>query len=135
VRYKRRSRFWWTFSIPSPGPFFQKREFFNSHRPLHSKPLAGLSIWRLGNGRTRIRDRAVDFILYALRFRDQVLAHDSRFPRRKAQSGSHHHARMQSRMMPNSTRIPIKEPQNRLKPTNKSINGVSRFPEILRFYK
>ena len=32
--YKRRSRFWWTFSIPPPGPFFQKREFFNSHFPI-----------------------------------------------------------------------------------------------------
>ena len=29
--YKRRSRFWWTFSIPRPRQFFQKREFFNSH--------------------------------------------------------------------------------------------------------
>ena len=29
--YKRRSRFWWTFSIPLPGQFFQKRGFFNSH--------------------------------------------------------------------------------------------------------
>ena len=29
--YKRRSRFWWTFSIPRLGPFFQKRGFFNSH--------------------------------------------------------------------------------------------------------
>jgi hypothetical protein len=29
--YKRRSRFWWTFSMPSPGPFSQKRGFFNSH--------------------------------------------------------------------------------------------------------
>jgi len=29
--YKRRSRFWWTFSIPSPGPFFSKQGFFNSH--------------------------------------------------------------------------------------------------------
>jgi hypothetical protein len=27
--YKRRSRFWWTFSIPRLGQFFQKREFFN----------------------------------------------------------------------------------------------------------
>src|SRR5690242_5346772 len=33
--YKRRSRFWWTFSIPPPGPFFQKRGFFNSHKRLH----------------------------------------------------------------------------------------------------
>jgi transposase len=29
--YKRRSRFWWTFSIPLAGQFFQKRGFFNSH--------------------------------------------------------------------------------------------------------
>ena len=27
--YKRRSRFWWTFSIPRLGQFFQKRGFFN----------------------------------------------------------------------------------------------------------
>jgi hypothetical protein len=32
--YKRRSRFWWTFSIPPPGPFFQKRGFFNSHNTI-----------------------------------------------------------------------------------------------------
>jgi hypothetical protein len=31
MHYKRRSRFWWTFSIPRLGQFFQKREFFNSH--------------------------------------------------------------------------------------------------------
>ena len=30
--YKRRSRFWWTFSTPRLGQFFQNREFFNSHR-------------------------------------------------------------------------------------------------------
>src|SRR6185503_5741294 len=36
--YKRRSRFWWTFSIPRLGQFFQKRGFFNSHRQLHSLP-------------------------------------------------------------------------------------------------
>jgi len=29
--YKRRSRFWWTFSIPRLGQFFQKMGFFNSH--------------------------------------------------------------------------------------------------------
>jgi len=34
--YKRRSRFWWTFSIPRLGRFFQKRGFFNSHSRLHS---------------------------------------------------------------------------------------------------
>ncbi len=27
VPFKRRSRFWWIFSIPRPGQFFQKREF------------------------------------------------------------------------------------------------------------
>ncbi len=31
--YKRRSRFWWTFSIPRLGQFSQKREFFNSVGP------------------------------------------------------------------------------------------------------
>jgi hypothetical protein len=36
--YKRRSRFWWTFSIPRPGQFFQKRDFFNTHSRFHSKP-------------------------------------------------------------------------------------------------
>ena len=29
--YKRRSRFWWTFSTPRLGQFFQERGFFNSH--------------------------------------------------------------------------------------------------------
>ena len=42
--YKRRSRFWWTFSIPPSGPFFQKRGFFNSHRPLHSKLPVSMSV-------------------------------------------------------------------------------------------
>src|SRR5882724_3691428 len=32
---KRRSRFWWTFSTPRRGQFFQNREFFNSHRRSH----------------------------------------------------------------------------------------------------
>src|SRR5580700_8869478 len=39
--YKRRSRFWWTLSIPRLGRFFQKRGFFNSHailRQLFSEP-------------------------------------------------------------------------------------------------
>ena len=33
--YKRRSRFWWTFSTPRLGQFFQERGFFNSHACLH----------------------------------------------------------------------------------------------------
>ncbi len=33
--YKRRSRFWWTFSTPRLEQFFQNREFFNSHRRSH----------------------------------------------------------------------------------------------------
>ena len=35
---KRRSRFWWTFAVPPPGPFFQKRGFFNSHGIFRQSP-------------------------------------------------------------------------------------------------
>ena len=39
--YKRRSRFWWTFSTPRLVQFFQKRGFFNSHSRLHEEPGCG----------------------------------------------------------------------------------------------
>ena len=35
--YKRRSRFWWTFSTPRLGQFVQKRGFFSRHRRLHPR--------------------------------------------------------------------------------------------------
>ena len=37
--YKRRSRFWWTFSILRLGQFFGKRGFFNSHGIYHQQRL------------------------------------------------------------------------------------------------
>ena len=39
--YKRRSPFWQTFGITQISAVLTKQEFFNSHRPFHSKPLLG----------------------------------------------------------------------------------------------
>jgi hypothetical protein len=49
--YKRRSRFWWTFSTPRLGQFFQKRGFFNSHARLQQTvrlPLPETQIGTIG---------------------------------------------------------------------------------------
>src|SRR5882672_7606790 len=46
--YKRRSGFWWTFSIPRLGQFFQKRGFFNSHTCLQQlRNNRTKELWRL----------------------------------------------------------------------------------------
>ena len=37
--YNRRSLFWWTFSIPKISAILVRKDFFNSHRRLHSKPV------------------------------------------------------------------------------------------------
>jgi hypothetical protein len=60
--YKRRSRFWWIFSIPPPGPFFQKRRFFNSHAIFHQSVTSSARnvALRLADARRRVRQLATE---------------------------------------------------------------------------